>query len=62
MAIRGVRVKKIMLGSYERSHCVGKDAFYGMSKKKFVQKLCVTQVSHFSSNSHRFQTKIEIFH
>ena len=32
-----------------------------MSKKKFVQKLCATEVSDFSSNSHRFRTKIEIF-
>ena len=28
----GVRVKNIMSGSYERSLCLGKDAFYRMSK------------------------------
>ena len=30
-AIGGVRVKKIIFGLYERSPCVGKGAFYGMS-------------------------------
>ena len=60
-AIGGSGSKKIILGLYERPLCLGNDAFYRMSKSIGVQKLYAVEVLDFSSNAHRFRTKIVIF-
>ena len=57
---RGVRVKKSMLGSFERSPLGGTDAFYRISKLICVQKLSHFEVGDFSRISYKKTDKIDI--
>ena len=59
-AIGGVRVKKSMLGSFERSPLGGTEAFYRMSKLICVQKLSHFEVCDFSRISYKKTDKIDI--
>ena len=63
-AIGGVRVKKSMLGSFERSPLGGTEAFYRMSKLICVQKLSHFEVRDFGRISYKKndkKSKFEIF-
>ena len=59
-AIGGVRVKKSMLGLFERSPWGGTEAFYGMSILIFVQKLSHFEVRDFGRISYKKMDKIDI--
>ena len=59
-AIGGVRVKKSMLALFERSPWGGEEAFYGMSKLIFVQKLSHFEVRDFGRISYKKTDKIDI--